>query len=437
VIQNLWQPLETFTLLAMFQAIATISHAFYRLFTQPGPQYRPSLLRRSLAATSLYETPSAGTLWLVGLVGLLNLVIVQTGLMVISQIAQAFSFLAWTPFLIPMFIDQQGSQYCAVRRNYFLLAFYVVAIVIVSLAANTRGMMLSGIMTIALFGILSALRSDKPISRWYAPTILIGSALLGLASIPITDLATAMVLARDTRAKVSKLETIENTIYYYGQPKLLQNRRERDKLEAKRGNYDETYLANPLVARLIETKFHDNAFYFSARISEKAAEELLDTTGDFFWAALPDPMLKSMKVNVDKDKLLFSMGDYLVHMSVGGPLGGYRTGSALAQGFAVCGDVFPIIYFFMCPLLFYFLDLLSYRGSNGKVLISALGMLGVWRLFQYGITAESLHHIFNNVVRGFPQNILAYLSVTIVASKIVQFYTQTPTSSLQYPIRRQ
>jgi hypothetical protein len=303
---------------------------------------------------------------------------------------------------------------------------------VLGMAINARGMMFSGIMTIALFGLLSALRSHKLISRRYAPTILIATALLGAASIPLTDLAYAMVLARDTRAKVSKLETIENTFYYFQNPHLLQARRDRDKLEASHGNYDESYIANPLVARLIETKFHDNAFYFSGRLSEKAADELLDTTGDFFWAVLPDPMLKSMKIDVDKDKLAFSMGDYLVHLSVGGPLGGFRTGSGLAQGFALFGDVFPVIYFLLCPVLFYFLDLLSFRAGSGQVLISALGMLGVWRLFQYGITGESLHFIFMSVVRGVPQNILAYLLVAAVASRIVQFYTQTP-ATLAHP----
>lgn len=437
VMLDLWQPFETFLLLAMFQAIAIISHAFYRLFSQSAPREQPSLLRNILAATDLYTTPSAASLWLVGLFGLLNLLIVQAGLMVISQIAQAFSLLAWAPFLIPMFLEQQGSQYCAARRNYFFLAFYTVAIVIVGVAANTRGMMLSGIMTIALFGLLSALRSDKPISRWYAPSILIGGILLALTAIPISDFATAMVLARDSRTKASKLETIENTIYYFRNPQLLQARRERDKLEAKRGNYDEIYLENPLVARLVETKFHDNAFYYSARISEKGAEELLETTGEFFWAALPDPMLKSLKIDVDKEKLRFSMGDYLVHLSVGGPLGGYRTGSALAQGFVIFGDIFPVIYFFLCPVLFYFLDLLSFRAGNGQVLISALGMLGVWRLFQYGISAESLHHIFIGIVRGVPQNILTYLMLTVVASKIVQFYTQKPASLVNAPSLRQ
>ena len=42
-------------------------------------------------------------------------------------------------------------------------------------------------------------------------------------------------------------------------------------------------------------------------------------------------------------------------------------------------------------------------------MLSALGMLGTWRMFQYGITAESLQGFLMAVVRGLPQNILIYL----------------------------
>jgi hypothetical protein len=73
------------------------------------------------------------------------------------------------------------------------------------------------------------------------------------------------------------------------------------------------------------------------------------------------------------------------------------------------GIYFPFIYFFICPILFLAADVLSYRTAQGQVPVSALGMLGIWKLFQYGITSESLQGFFMMVVRGLPQNILIYL----------------------------
>jgi hypothetical protein len=170
-------------------------------------------------------------------------------------------------------------------------------------------------------------------------------------------------------------------------------------------------VASPLIARLVETKFHDNALYFGSQVGAKGEEKLRDITGDFFWAALPDPALKSLEIDVDKKDLKFSMGDYISHLGGGGELGGFKTGSGFAQGNILFGYFFPLIYLLICPILFLAHDLLSYRSANGRVFLSTLGMLGIWKLFQYGISAESLQYIFMGVVRGLPQNIILYLVI--------------------------
>jgi hypothetical protein len=205
---------------------------------------------------------------------------------------------------------------------------------------------------------------------------------------------------------------VEETIYFFQQPQLLEAQREKDKFTSAQSNYDETYFASPLIARLVETKFHDNALYFASRLNPQDEEKMLDITGDFFWATLPDPLLKSMSIDVEKKNLRFSMGDYISHLAGGGDLGGFKTGSGFAQGIAVFGFFFPLIYLLICPVLFLAHDLLSYRAAaNGAVLVSTLGMLGIWRLFQYGISAESLQYIFMAVVRGLPQNIVLFLVI--------------------------
>jgi hypothetical protein len=109
------------------------------------------------------------------------------------------------------------------------------------------------------------------------------------------------------------------------------------------------------------------------------------------------------------------MGDYLSYLGGAGDLGGYKTGSAFGHGLAMFGIYFPLLYFLICPILFLATDVLSYRTPQGHVLISTLGMLGIWKLFQYGITTESLQGFFMMVVRGVPQNILIYLFALWIA----------------------
>lgn len=407
---NLRQPIETFATLAGFQAIALVAHGVYRLFSKPVSPKNTSLVRAVLEKLGLYATPTAGTLWIMGIIGLFSLLVAGEG--AVRKTFQAMIFVAWAPFLIPIYLAQHGSSYCNARKNYFFLLIYASLIVLLGMAANARALMLAGAMTIAIFALLSVMRSTRPVKASQLAKVGAVLVVMGALAIPVTDLVTAMVLARKARGYVSAVQMVDLTLYYFQRPHLLNAQRERDRFVSIRSNYDETYFASPLIARLVETKFHDNALYFGSQVGPKGEEKLRDITAEFLWATLPDPALKSLEIDVDKKSLEFSMGDYISHLGGGGgELGGYKTGSGFAQGIILFGYFFPLIYLLICPILFLAHDLLSYRSANGRVFLSALGMLGIWKLFQYGITAESLQAMFMGVVRGVPQNIILYLVI--------------------------
>jgi hypothetical protein len=270
-------------------------------------------------------------------------------------------------------------------------------------------------MTIALFALLSAMRSTLQVSAAQVAKLGVLAVVLGALSIPVSDLVTAMAIARKSRGNVSAVKMVEESIYYFQQPNLLDAQRQQAKFISVQSSYDETYFASPLMARLIETKFHDNALYFSSRLNTQDEARLLDITGDFFWATLPDPMLKAMKIDVDKKNQDFSMGDYISYLAGAGELGGRKTGSGFAHGISIFGYFFPLIYLLVCPILFLAQDLMSYRSPSEGVAVSTLGMLGIWNMFQYGISAESLQGIFMSVARGLPQRIILFLLVLHIA----------------------
>ncbi len=416
---NLRQPVETFGTLAGFQGIALVAHAVYRLFSSATLPKKSGVLRTGLEKLGLYTTPSVGTIWIMGAIGIVSLLLGGGGDGgdggVIRKVFQGMSFVAWTPFLIPMFLLQQGQSYCNAKKNIIFLALYAALIVLLGMAVNARGMMLAGFMTIGLFALLTALRSTLPVRAVQVAKIGMLSLVLGAVAIPVNDLVGAMGIARKVRGNVSAVQMVEETLYYFQQPSLLNAEREKGSFISIQSRYDETYFASSLAGRLIEAKFHDNALFFASRISSKDYDDLLSTTGDFFWATLPDPALQAMKIDVDKKDLNFSMGDYISHLGGGGGLGGRKTGSGFAQGLTVFGYTFPLIYLLVCPILFLAHDLLAYRSPGGSVWISTLGMLGIWKLFQYGISAESLHYIFMAVVRGVPQGIVLYLLIFHIA----------------------
>ena len=423
LIKDLRQPLTTFGVLAIAQLIALCTHMAYRLLSVK--KNKPDSIARSiLKSLYIYQIPSVNILWILGLIGFIGFIFGYSGgTSTFAKVNQGIMFLAWAPYLIPMYILQQGPTYCNRKLHFILLGCYASLIVLLGMAVNARGIMLSGFITVALFALLSTLRSQKKISQSLIIKLLVGTIVLGALSIPLSDVATAMVIARKARGTVSATKMIEDTIYYVQQPSVLQARREKDSTDARTKVYDETYLANPLLARLIETKFHDNTLYFALSLDDKETNDLSQVTIDFIVAILPTPLIELLDLKIDKDNLQFSMGDYITNMSIGTPLGGYKTGSMLAQGLALFGSSFVFVYILMSYFMFRIMDLLTFNINNNHTMVSALGMLGIWKFFQYGLTAESIHYVLSNIFRVFPQNIIIYGGMYFLALKLVQLFS--------------
>jgi hypothetical protein len=406
---NLRLPLLTFGLLAAFQATALLMHVAHRWLLAPGGGHPDALPRRVLAWLGVYDTTSPGTLWFMGWVGMVSMFAGGLGDSPTHKVFEAMAFLAWAPYLIVMFLLRLGPAYCRPGPQLARLALYSTVIVLIGIASNSRQVMLLGFTTVGLFALLMVLRSDAPL-RWRRVGQVAGVfALLGVLAIPAAQLATAMVVARDARERASATEMVEMTLRYAMDPQTLAEEREFAARQAQVTRYDEHYFANPLVARFVETKFHDNAFYFASTLTAGDRDALADTTLRFLWTILPQPALNALGVGIDKADYLFSMGDYLAHLSHGGPLGGRRTGSALAQGIGVMGAGFFAVYAALCLLMYTLFDLLTRRGPGGEVAISAVGMLMIWTLFIRGVSNESLHAWLGLVVRLLPQALLFFV----------------------------
>ena len=419
LIENLRQPLTTFSLLAMYHALALVCHALYRVLTATSANNlgKSGLFRSMLGALGVYATPSVVNIWIMGGVGVFSLL-----LSYVNPVANGLSFLAWTPFLIPLYVQQLGSTYCNAKRNYLFLVAYSALVALMAMAFNARGMMLTGLATVLLLFLLVGMRSHKSVT---APMLLkfgmIG--LLGAAlSWPASNMVTAMVIARKDRSKVPLTEMVTKTVDNFLDPEKLAEYKKQVVVKDIRSAYDETYIGNPMVARFVITKFHDNAIYFTGRISDKGADEVWELNQDFFWATLPQPWLDELKIDVDKEKMYFSMGDVLVNLAIGQPLGGQKTGSIFGQGWAMFGYMFPVIYFFMCLILFAVIDVFETRNVAGVTVLSVIGMINVWPNFLFGITADSLHHLFIGVVRGVVQTVVLYAIVFAIAKLLSNMY---------------
>jgi hypothetical protein len=411
VSSSLHQPLVTFAMLSMYLIIALLAHTLYRMMTPPSG--KQGLLRHTLQRVGVYTVPSVLNLWVMGGMGIFFLLLSK-----VNPVANGLSFIAWAPFLIPIYAQQLGSTYCNLKKNSLALLGYAIVIGITAVAFNARGTLLSGWMIVSLLFLLVGMRSTKLVTA----SMLLKLGMLGLLaaalSWPASNLVTAMAIVRNDRHKVSASELVKKTLGNLQDVGKIEAYRTQALAHDLRTAYDEKYLDNPLLARLVITKFHDNAIYFAGKISDRGSEELLKVSGDFFWTTLPQPFLDVLKIDVDKEKMRFSMGDMLAHLAVGTPLGGYRTGSIFGQGWALFGYFFPVIYFAMCLILFAAVDLFAIQTVSGKVTLAVIGMLNVWPNFLFGITADSLQQLFISVVRGVPQLILLYVIIFYLAKTL-------------------
>ena len=417
VTASLRQPLVTFTTLAFYQIIAIAIHAVYRLFSSP-KRSKSRLLRSLLDRAGLYTTPSISQLWLMAGVGCIALAL-HSGDGVLSRVSDAFNFLAWAPFLIPLYLLEDVDNYCSAKQAKLFLPLYAIVLAIFGIASNGRAVIFLGVVTIGLLYLLAAMRSQRTLKKATLIKLALLLPVVFILSRPLSDVATAMEIARGSRGRISPIEMIEKTIDLTQRPQVLEAYRQKVNESGVHETYDETYIANPMIARFVETKFHDNALYFAKTLTtEESRKDVREVTLKFFWSELPAPLVDLLGIDVDKSQLKFSMGDYLVYMSRGQRLGGYRTGSVFAQGQLLFGEMFPLFYGALCYVLFWLMDLLSIAEENGRVSISAAALMRIWSFFIYGITGESLYAIANSAIRGSLQTLSAYL-LTLTMTEIL------------------
>ncbi|WP_017876896.1 MULTISPECIES: hypothetical protein [unclassified Janthinobacterium] len=423
------QPFTTFATLALFQLVALGAHATYRFI--PALQFGDrSSVRALLKRTAIYALPSVGMLWIFGAIGFIchfggGGVDGDPG----SKVIVGFRFLIFAPFLIPLYVQDEGAAYCRFpRKHYLWLVLYAIMVALLGVAANTRGLMLTGIVTVGLVVVLWLMRNPVGITSAHLYKAGGTVAVLATLMLPLSYLSTAMVVARQYNgpigaARMTPVEMIGKTYQVMQQPALIAAYRLRAKLATASSRYDENYIANPMLARFVETKFHDNALFFASNLSARSEDSLERMTVNFMWGILPEPLLKGMGVKVKKADLNFSMGDYLLYLNNGYALGGRKTGSVFAQGLALFGVLFPVVYFFIAIILFALLDLLAFKNAYGRIVLTVPAMINMFRYFIAGITGESLHQVVTTATRGLLQTVLIYLLVYYVAKGLLRLFS--------------
>jgi hypothetical protein len=219
-------------------------------------------------------------------------------------------------------------------------------------------------------------------------------------------------VARAERDRVSKVEMIQHTYHLLQDPAAVRREAQRMQADAQVGAYDEYYFRSSMVGRLVETKFHDNAFFMVEGVSALESRLIAEDAVDRVWSILPFPVLKWLGLERSKYVTLYSSGDLLAYLRLGVELGSFVTGSMFAQGIAIFGAWTPFLYFLLCIPVFIVWDVLSRPASKtAPAVVSLVGMLLIYKLFAYGIVTDSIGNIAGVLLRFQLQNVLLYALV--------------------------
>ena len=336
---------------------------------------------------------------------------------------RAFAPFAYAPLLIP-FLPYLGAPYARVKRaiRWPMLA-YLVALIAAGVVKNSRSTFAEAFLALIL--ILFMLHMSGTVRL--GGRLVIGVTLCAIPALlafnAITDLSTAMVIVRLERSQVVGVDLLERTLETYTQKDTLEAYRRRDGTESGNG-YSEYYISNPLFARLITVKFDDSMLRLGTLLTREDKGSLVTLSGKKIVALLPTPVLQLLRVDISKDDISFSMGDYIYYLASGQGLGGYRTGSLTAHGLLLFGPLFYILVLALSPLVFLVLDAFA-RWTREGLRYAPFALIFIfqfWSLF-YG---DSLNDVAETLLRGLPQAVIIFWAVSKLGSVLLPAPVRRP-----------
>lgn len=415
LIFNLQVPVVTFAGCALFQASLLLALLWFARSGMPRGIAR-SISKTVVAPLGAFRHPMPVHLWLMGALGAgiqaWSSTVAYTGTVEYGdagfKFLMGFMYLAYAPFLIPMLGATSVKSNAGRGANSALLLGYLVLLVGIGMARNSRSAFALGIANLGLAMFLFVLLGQLTISQRVRRALAAGAITMLLLMPALSDLATAMVVVRGERTSISSIELISSTLDAFQDKAELEHYRKMTSLVVAR-EYDETYLNNLFLSRFVQTKFFDNTLASETVRSGQHSGYFWGVTIDKILALLPTPMLRFMGLDVDKNNLAFSMGDAIASQTSGHFLGGYVTGSTLGHGLALMGG---LIYLVAIPLfLVTFIALQSLTTlSHGLIVISPVMLLQLMSIF--GLAAgDSLLDVVGLLMRGLIQSTILYALV--------------------------
>jgi ABC-type multidrug transport system fused ATPase/permease subunit len=338
----------------------------------------------------------------------------------IVKFLDGFGAFLYAPFilLLPPYSTNAKSN----STNKRVLIYYIV-MVILALITNSRMGMIGPILFVAMSYLMVFLTGrieiDNKIFTKFFIIGIIGFFALGVMS----DISTAILIERAYRNDRNMSDQISATFNTYTNKEKLRTARInllRKNKTLSSHDWKEDYINNDFIARFVQIKFDDNCLSRIYSFTPTAKKKLADVTFDKILVTLPTPIINILGLNIDKLYVSsFSMGDMIDFLAGHGYLGGFKTGSIIANSYCIFGWWYPFILLLLYFLIIRIFQFLIYRTSNltKHNNISTLSLIVPFYLFT-SISLDSLSSVVATLLRGIWQIILMYYIALFILSKM-------------------
>jgi len=390
----------------------------------------------------LMRSPLPLQVWIMGGIGLVSMVLsvdfnqsVKFG-DAAAKFIPGLSYLAFAPFLLPAFfyIFPGDSKYLSVKSNYKFLIPYFVILVVVGISANTRGGFAGPITNLCLVMVLLFLLGQFVVTKITRQLLVIGAAVVILGSSVISDLAVAMLVVRSERDHSTAIQLVSKTFDAFQNKKELNAYVKYQDNIADLSDYDEKYISNLFLARLIVIKFTDNMLSLHVVRNGQRAGFIWEITEKTLISLFPTPVLRFFGSSLDKENLRFSIGDVLYAAQYGTDIGinNYKLGSSVAHGLALMGVISYLAIIPIFLVVFIAVQSLTWL-KDGKIIMSPVILMQLIALYYISI-GDSYFIPIIFLLRTLPQNIFIYILVfhfsRLIADAIIFIFTPKKTLSV-------
>lgn len=382
---------------------------------------RPNKMQRVLVKLGFYRTLSDRSIWLLGFFGFgASLYLLATGSGaeigdVSGKLLDGFRFLQYAPIVLffPILYKPSYRGGLIVWNRAVLL--YVLLLLLVSLATNSRHNLLIPVGTFVLLLLLSMVKSGVAIRSFINVRLVVIGGIVALMLLPtLSDISTAMIATRSMRGEIGRKELFEETW------RLVRNKSALRQIERAKeqvfgvsdyaDGWTEEYVDNFALNRYCNLRITDITLYHADRVGYGNAE-MRKGFYDRVLALFPMPMLSFLGIEVDKVNI-YSRGDLLYALSRDANLlVGLRVTSHVADGLATFDYGYFPLQFLLFYLQFLLVDCYAIPTKKG-VHYSLLGLITIFSFLAMFRHANGLLGEVQYLVRGFIQPVIIYIVVS-------------------------